>query len=236
MPIDAAEGGDMALLELPRPAPVAPARLARSRRSTDVRVFGYPGSLFTGVWARATVTGVVDEHTGWHQLDRKEGSVPIDRGFSGAAVFDEVQHVVGMVAAVAHWPGHTVAWMSPVERWERALPLATANGARPHQEPLDLTFAQKHALSMALADVPVMADPTSRRQVVFNLAPEVRGSVPSFSAAGVDLFGIVDAVIQFPDGFGDLYRVVAALAGVNSAAVARLRDLAISYGLLEDVQ
>jgi hypothetical protein len=233
VPVDAAEGGDLALLELSRPTSVVPARLTR-RHAATVRVFGYPGQLSTGVWARATVAGAVDEQTGWYQLDAKEDSVPIEQGFSGAAVFDDSGSVIGMVAAIARWPVHSVAWMIPVERWQRAFPDVFIERDRRPRDPVVLTFAQKHALSRALADLPIMADVDTRRRVVFSLPPEIRAAVPSFSVAGVDLFGIVDAVTQFPDGFRDLFRVVAAFAGSNSAAMARVRQLAVSYDLLED--
>jgi S1-C subfamily serine protease len=229
VPVTDDGAGDLAVLALPEPAPVAAARLAVRIDEPTVRVFGYPEGVPTGVWVTATVTGAIDERSGWRQLDRASGSAAVERGFSGAGVHDENGAVIGIVVARATLSGHIVAWMIPMDRWPIRRPGVSA--APPTRQ---LGFTDRHALAVALGEVWILKTAEGRQLVVQNLPPPISRVIPSFNSAGLDLFGLVNAVLAFDDGFAHLYSVVEVLAGPDTIAVANLRRLAIRLGLPVD--
>jgi hypothetical protein len=91
---DPPEGGDLALLTLPKPAPddVAPVRLVGrgvpiDQWPTVLRVFGYPENRPHGQWTEVRAIGVVDG--GRVQLNTVDGVLPSVRaGYSGSPVQD----------------------------------------------------------------------------------------------------------------------------------------------------
>ncbi|MFC0528638.1 effector-associated domain 2-containing protein [Phytohabitans kaempferiae] len=230
---------DLALLELASPASSVPARWADRVDEPVVRVFGYPAGLPVGVWVRALLTDEVDERTGWRRLDRRgaecgpdEGrdTQPIERGYSGAAAFDAAGSVVGMVVVRTPPTGRAETWLIPSGQWQAVLsgsPRPSPTGRRP------LSFAQKHVLSHALGNVPVLTTPEGRRLLLQTLPPHIRAVVPTHPTARLELFALLDTVLEFDEGFPILLATVAALAGPDIRAVATVRRLACDLGLLE---
>ncbi|MEU5691141.1 trypsin-like peptidase domain-containing protein [Actinosynnema sp. NPDC020468] len=97
-PREGAPGDDIAGLVLADPVTAEPARLVTTPPSIgqEVHAFGYPEGHEDGAWVRAVVRGEVGNRL--LQLD-SDSAVPVQRGFSGGAVWDrELGRVVGIVA------------------------------------------------------------------------------------------------------------------------------------------
>ncbi|MBP0019394.1 MAG: trypsin-like peptidase domain-containing protein [Cyanobacteria bacterium SBLK] len=118
---------DIAGLELLNPIPdnAHPVRLLNSEDlwGHQFRVFGFPEGKSNGVWASGVLRGGTAKE--WVQLeDVKETGYRLDKGFSGAPVWDEeLQGVVGMaVAAEQQRQEIKVAFIIPanvlVQVWE----------------------------------------------------------------------------------------------------------------------
>ncbi|HEX2416746.1 MAG TPA: trypsin-like peptidase domain-containing protein [Micromonosporaceae bacterium] len=120
--------GDVTVLVLDQPAPdeLRPANFSLcgelDRRS--VRAYGHPIDLDDGVWAEARVVGSGGPGGEWIQLDGLTVTGRrVERGFSGAGVFDgRSLAVVGVVVAEDLQVANRVAWMLPVERIVTYLP------------------------------------------------------------------------------------------------------------------
>ncbi|WP_162907233.1 effector-associated domain 2-containing protein [Allorhizocola rhizosphaerae] len=221
--------GDLVTLTLVKPAPVAPARLSHSPRRRSVRLFGYPRAFPSGVWVSAEL-GAEHEPTGWRRLRCLDGTA-IEPGLGGAGVHDEADGVLGIVLIHAAATGDAVAWMIPTEGWPAALSRRQLAQA-PAQPGGPLTFSDKHALAMALGEVPILSSPEGRRLIVQSLPANIRGAVPNHAVASLELFGLVDAVLAFDGGFEALYSVVATLMGETAVPVIHVRMLAMRLGLL----
>jgi WD40 repeat protein len=122
--------GDIAGLRLTSAPPqsVKPARLviAADLWEHSFRTFGFPARHDDGVWASGRLLG--RQGTGWVQLeDVKETGFRIERGFSGAPVWDdELQGVVGMAVAAEARDEIRAGYLTPAEALIRAWPeLAT---------------------------------------------------------------------------------------------------------------
>ena len=90
------------------------------------RTFGFPARHDDGVWASGRLLG--RQGTGWVQLeDVKETGFRVERGFSGAPVWDEqLQGVVGMAVAAETRDQIRAGYLTPSEALIRAWPeLAT---------------------------------------------------------------------------------------------------------------
>ncbi|MET7900635.1 hypothetical protein ABZS86_03845 [Streptomyces sp. NPDC005355] len=81
---------------------------------------------------------------------------------------------------------------------------------------------QRKRLVLALEAVPVMADPAARGQVLGLLPSEIHGSLPRSPITRVDLVGVVETCLAFPDGLTQLWKAVNV---VDSGSYA-LRELA----------
>jgi uncharacterized protein YoaH (UPF0181 family) len=118
-PIGADDRGDVAVLVLQvapppgtKPAPLRqPSGLAGHRIST----FGYPRKVEYGEWAHGVASGPGGPGGQWVQLDAPTVTGRrIERGFSGAAVYDHTADgVVGMVVAEDTQAEAKIAWMLP---------------------------------------------------------------------------------------------------------------------------
>ncbi|MEV6111521.1 trypsin-like peptidase domain-containing protein [Streptomyces sp. NPDC052109] len=115
----ATDPGDLAVLELDRDVPVAPARFAppgAEQGSASLLAYGFPEGYDEGVLARyraVSRTLIADQ---WVQLEATSGhGQPLAGGFSGAAVTLPDDRVVGMVAQVAGEPDVRVGRMLPTE-------------------------------------------------------------------------------------------------------------------------
>jgi hypothetical protein len=127
-PVGADDRGDVAVLELQGDLPgsvgPAPLRQPARLRGRAVSTFGYPRGIEHGEWAHATVSGFAGPSDEWVQLDGTTVTGRrIERGFSGAAVYDQTARgVVGMVVAEDKQAEVKIAWMIPVEVLARAWP------------------------------------------------------------------------------------------------------------------
>lgn len=119
VPIDEDGTGDVALLRLAAPAPpgavMSPVRRVDQLWDNPFRVFGFPHGRWDGVWATGRFRA--GQSIGWLQLQGNPGDQPIEGGFSGAPVWDDVSGaVVGMTVAADRDPGITTAYLIPVEQ------------------------------------------------------------------------------------------------------------------------
>jgi hypothetical protein len=94
-----------------------------------------------------------------------------------------------------------------------------------------LLFTEKLRLAEALAALPVLADAVSRQQVLELLPARLRTAVRAYPTAGHDLFGLVRTMLEYPDGFAELFRALHTADG-SSLALENARDIAIGLGLL----
>lgn len=109
------DSGDVALLRLD--APVSHARPVPLVDGTSVwghsfRAYGFPGGGDHGVWATGTLRSV--QGAGWVQMDTGPGGPRVTNGYSGAAVWDDVQGgVVGLAVAAGRGDLAGTAFLVP---------------------------------------------------------------------------------------------------------------------------
>ncbi|NYI05081.1 S1 family peptidase [Allostreptomyces psammosilenae] len=153
--------GDVALLRLERPQRAdGAARLYRLPPSGNrrVRMYGYPHGLDDGMYVQARLAGTAGPRWEWVQMDPERPGELVQRGFSGAAVTDQLSgHVIGMVVGFFHdgsslgasfmIPTETILRHLPqVRRWvdgEEAVDVSLAS--RPGARPPDPDFAARIA-------------------------------------------------------------------------------------------
>ncbi|MFF3938146.1 VMAP-C domain-containing protein [Streptomyces phaeofaciens] len=124
--------GDLAVLELAREVPIAPAALApvdaahtdRPDRPRKLLVYGFPVGFDEGTLAEYRITATQLLSREWIQLEAwQPGGRPLAPGFSGAAVtLVDTGEVVGMVTAAAGDPGVNNGRMMPTEVMARHWP------------------------------------------------------------------------------------------------------------------
>ncbi|MGY5138382.1 nSTAND1 domain-containing NTPase, partial [Streptomyces nigrescens] len=109
------DSGDVALLRLDRRVPNArPVALVdgASVWGHSFRAYGFPDGGDQGVWATGTLRSV--QGAGWVQMDADPSSRQITKGYSGAAVWDDVQGgVVGLTVAAGHGALAGAAFLVP---------------------------------------------------------------------------------------------------------------------------
>ncbi|MFD7445175.1 trypsin-like peptidase domain-containing protein [Streptomyces sp. NPDC059909] len=114
-PVQEDDSGDVALLRLD--APVSNARPVPLVDGTSVwghsfRAYGFPGGGDHGVWATGTLRSL--QGAGWVQMDTGPGGPPVTKGYSGAAVWDDVQGgVVGLAVAAGRGELAGTAFLVP---------------------------------------------------------------------------------------------------------------------------
>ncbi|MGI5153390.1 trypsin-like peptidase domain-containing protein [Plantactinospora sp. CA-294935] len=156
---------DLALLGLAEPLPSGSGPVLRrlpSGARRAVRMFGFPATVPTGVWARARLAGDGGPGGEWIQLDSEPTGPAVEPGFSGTAVFDEeTDHVLGIVVSYLAGRGSALSWMIPVETIIRYLPRVRewVSG----DSAVDASFAAPVG--------PVVTDETVVRQLTDFLAP-----------------------------------------------------------------
>ncbi|MDX3579430.1 trypsin-like peptidase domain-containing protein [Streptomyces sp. FL07-04A] len=124
--------GDLAVLELAREAPAAPAALApegaahahRADRPRKLVVYGFPVGFDEGTLAEYRVTASQLISREWIQLEAwQAGGRPLEPGFSGAAVtLADTGEVVGMVTAASRDRGAHHGRMMPTDVMARYWP------------------------------------------------------------------------------------------------------------------
>ncbi|CAL9436969.1 trypsin-like peptidase domain-containing protein [Streptomyces sp. enrichment culture] len=112
----AADPGDLAVLELDREVPLAPAEFAPpgAEQGSELVAYGFPKGYDEGMLAvyRALPGPLISDE--WMQLEALSAhGQPLEAGFSGAAVTLADGSVVGMVSAVAGGRGVRVGRMLP---------------------------------------------------------------------------------------------------------------------------
>lgn len=86
----------------------------------EVRVFGFPHSMDTGVWLECKTQG--PNARGWIQVDRKSDCGTVSEGFSGSPLFSKCDDtVIGMIVAV-HPRHEGLAYLIPVRTLKQAWP------------------------------------------------------------------------------------------------------------------
>jgi WD40 repeat protein len=126
---------DIAGLELTSPPPqgATPARLVATREVWEhaFRVLGFPARLDDGVWATGRLRG--RQAGGWVQLEAvRETGYRIERGFSGAPVWDEeLEGVVGMAVAADAQAERRAAYLIPTSALLEAWPMLSARAIPP---------------------------------------------------------------------------------------------------------
>ena len=93
-----------------------------------------------------------------------------------------------------------------------------------------VAVADLQRLAQALAEVPVMRDAESRRQIVDALRPAIAGNVPHHSTRTVHIFGILRTCLDYPGGLTELVAVVKTFAD-ESVSIAQVDDLIAEMGL-----
>lgn len=110
---------DVALLQLRPSAPGVPGAALRrlpAPRHRNVHAYGFPHQHPDGVWASATLAGPIGPGGEWVQLDAPPAGQLVRRGFSGAAVIDELTDaVVGMVVTAHTDEAERLSCMIPVD-------------------------------------------------------------------------------------------------------------------------
>jgi hypothetical protein len=235
--------GDMVVLRTETHLRSATARLADwGTADVEVRMVGYPARTPTQVLATGRVVGPVDPVTGWRQIDRLSAStVTVERGFSGAGVFDASGAVVGMVVAKATLSQQAVAWMIPVSAWAVLLPdtlplpdmVQRPSVRRNTIAPPQVSFADKIRLARHLEGIPLITTPDGWELLVDSLPPHIRRAVRSYRRLGLDTFGLIRTVLEFQDGVPALYRVLCGLVGPESVSLREFCDDAVRMGLLD---
>jgi len=156
----------------------------------------------------------------------------VDRGFSGAGVFDPEGRVVGLAVARSQLGQQTVGWMIPVAAWRRLLPagMAPVVDAAPRTEPV--TTAERGALARALAAVPTMIDPMARAELIASLPDAVRLRVRVTNRLLLDCRELIGTTLDTDGGFVALYRGLSERETLDSIALREFRALAAALRLL----
>ncbi|MFF9405709.1 trypsin-like peptidase domain-containing protein [Streptomyces anandii] len=220
--------GDLAVLALDGPLPpgARPAPLDGSPPASDVRVraYGHPAAIPDGLWARARTVGTGGPQARWLQLDGFTGQgTRIERGFSGAGVWDEERgKVIGVVASVLDGSGPAttrVAWMIPLgplagtdfaaliggvpRGWNHAPgPAAAEGGAK--ADPWDVVEALL-ATGVAAAD--------GGRGLLTLVPGHITGGMLRDDRTRLQMFHLVSRCGDFTDGPAALVRAVRRLEG-----------------------
>lgn len=240
--LEAPEGdaADFAVLPLradhmPLPRSCGPLRPAAcgTPDGRRVSVVGYPRGAPAGIIATAVLTGKAGPCPDWVQLDglHTTGAV-VERGFSGAAVWDPVrQAVVGLVTA-AHTDRSTkVAWMLPMETAARHWPplagaLRPSGAGAPSRAP---SVEDNYRLADRLLDIPQIAYDSGRTLRAALPAP-VRRNILDHPFPRQQLAALVAACMDHRRGRTALRTAVRELGGDTTTVRRALADLDVFGG------
>ncbi|MFJ3665832.1 trypsin-like peptidase domain-containing protein [Streptomyces sp. NPDC090106] len=207
-PLAGGSGVDLAVLHTawtpPDGTTVARAGPCGEPDRREVHVYGFPAGAPEGLWSRARLVGRGGPHRDWIQLEGiGTGGARIGRGFSGAGVWDPVaRHVVGMITAAYTDPQTRAAWMLPLEAAARRWPALTAaleSPTSPGERSSPPSDRDQFALADALLNIALVEedDGATLRSL---LPPRIRRSVRTHARPRLQLFFLVQACVQHPDG------------------------------------
>ncbi|MFE9026374.1 trypsin-like peptidase domain-containing protein [Streptomyces iakyrus] len=216
--------GDIAVLELEPGGPPAEARPARllpgdGTGPTEVSVYGHPGrGLGDGVWVEATATGRGGPNPAWRQLDGRAHGVAVQRGFSGAGVWDRgLGGVVGLVVAAYGSSVERVAWMFPLaavaREWTPLAALLHPAGSAS----AELTARQCAELARLIASIPHFGTLGGRQDLVSLLPPEIGSVVAERPEPHAHLYNVVRTSSDYEGGLAELIGAVRTLVGDSRA-------------------
>ncbi|WP_018543770.1 effector-associated domain 2-containing protein [Streptomyces sp. LaPpAH-108] len=237
-PLAGGSGGDLAVLRLSGapPGDTAVARIGPcgepDRR--EVRLYGHPTGAPDGLWARARLVGRGGPHRDWVQLEGIGiGGPRVGPGFSGAGVWDTAtDRIVGMVTAAYTDQQARAAWMLPLEAAAREWPelggteAFTEAVSRPRPEsppapPPPPSDRDQFALADALLNVPPVED-DGGAALRGLLPPRIRRAVRTHPRPRLQVFFLVQACAEHPDGRRALVDAVRLLDGESRAGRAAL--------------
>ncbi|MEU6274094.1 trypsin-like peptidase domain-containing protein [Streptomyces populi] len=218
--------GDIAVLELGAEGPPVGARPAAlftgdGSRPTEVSAYGYPSpGLGDGVWVQVTATGSGGPNPAWRQLDGRVHGVGIQRGFSGAGVWDrDLGGVIGLVVAAYGSTVERIAWMFPLaavaREWTPLAALLTAPGSAP----AELTARQCAELARMMASIPKFGTLGGRQDLVSLLRPEIGSVVTERPEPHAHLYHVVRTSTDYEGGLDELIGALTMLVGDDSRAV-----------------
>lgn len=218
--------GDLAVLALDgAPPPGArPAPLDGSPPASDVRVraYGHPAAIPDGLWARARTIGAGGPQAHWLQLDGVAGQgARIERGFSGAGVWDEERgKVIGVVASVLDGSGPTttrVAWMIPLGQLAGTDFAALADGGvrgRNHATGPVATAVKADPWDVVEALLATGVAAADGGRGLLTLVPgHITGGMLRDDRTRLQMFHLVSRCGDFADGPAALVRAVRRLEG-----------------------
>jgi hypothetical protein len=183
-----------------------------------VSVFGHPARVPDGLWARGRVVGPGGAHPPWRQIDGLDAvGAPVERGFSGAGVWDLSRGlVVGVLAAVlaprrmdiADSP--RVAWMIPLDVLD-ATPFAVAAPSRAAVDwSAPLPSALWSLVDRLLAVESFREDPGP---LLAQLSPAISAGTSRSSKPRLQLYHVVGRCGEFVQGPAELVRTVRWMEG-----------------------
>ncbi|MFF0445150.1 trypsin-like peptidase domain-containing protein [Streptomyces sp. NPDC004609] len=214
------------------PRGCGPLPLARcgTPEGQPVAVIGYPRGAPAGLIATARLTGGGGPCPDWVQLDGLQTTgAAVERGFSGAAVWDPARRrVIGLVTSAYTDRTAKVAWMLPVEAavrlWQPLAGAVRAPARRPCTPP---PLERQYELADALLDIPQIGY-DSGRTLRDALPPAVRRNIRDHAWPRQQLQAVVEGCTDQPDGCPALRSAVLTLGGGSSSA---LRAVALLDGI-----
>ncbi|MEV4371767.1 trypsin-like peptidase domain-containing protein [Nonomuraea sp. NPDC049637] len=215
---------------LPRgcgPLPLLPCGPPDGRR---VAIIGYPRGTMSGLIATAVLVGTGGPYPDWVQLDGLRPTGPtVERGFSGAAVWDPAaRRVIGLVTAAHTDRAAKVAWMLPVEAAVRLWPpLAAAVRSAAPAACRPPSPQDRYRLADALLEVPQI-DHDAGDMLREALPAAIRRDVRRHPWPRQQVQAIVQACVDHQDGCAALRAAVLHVGGESDSA---LRSL----GVLDEV-
>jgi hypothetical protein len=104
-----------------------------------------------------------------------------------------------------------------------------ASGCRMLAGPPDIVVLQR--LAQLVSEVPVMADPGSRQQVVDAMHPAISAAIPRRPEALLDSYRIIRTCLEHRGGLTELVSAIRQLAGENHLPLLRVEAFVRTAGL-----